>query len=538
MKKQNYMITIVILIATTVSIPSNAAVVTPMIGGGQVKESMIHIDIFYDYSTNTMSAKVDTSHGIPKLRPLSSGDEFDPDAPWSVLSGKAYNYQYGWNPGGFFIIPEGAGIWIELIAQSPGLEVYDGRQTRGSFNPILGTNGSRIIWKWSGSMIHNTYAVSEPIETRCWATYQVYFGNERTGGPIAGYDDDTVTLEWIIQAGGPELASNPSPPNYSVPGTPEVFLSWSPGMYADKHKISFGTSPDDLEFIAGPQDANHHSLGSLELGQTYYWRVDELNTTEPNEWQGKPWVFMTDYLVVDDMESYGGASARIWEAWKDGYGWTDPSPGRAGNGTGSIVADVNTFNVHAGTQSLRIDYNNSGTSTSATGDTIAACYSEVEADVADLGIGSDWTIGGAKALEIWFRGEMDNAAEQMYFVLSDGTNSAMSLYSVHENGVPTDSPDKHGAQQTVWTPWQIALQDIADANSVDLTRIYNICIGFGQRGNTTTPGGSGTVYFDDVRLYPSRCLNKPLYDLNGDCVVDINDMAILVEEWANNGMWP
>src|SRR4030067_3412716 len=112
MRMQSYTIIFAILIVTTVSMQSNAAVVTPMIGGGQVKESMIHVDIFYDHDTNTMSATADTSHGIPELRPLSSGDEFDPAAPWSVLSGKAYNYQYGWNPGGFFVLPEGGRIWI------------------------------------------------------------------------------------------------------------------------------------------------------------------------------------------------------------------------------------------------------------------------------------------------------------------------------------------------------------------------------------------------------------------------------------------
>jgi len=36
---------------------------------------------------------------------------------------------------------------------------------------------------------------------------------------------------------------------------------------------------------------------------------------------------------------------------------------------------------------------------------------------------------------------------------------------------------------------------------VDLTDVDKIIIGFGTKGNTTTPGGSGTVFFDDIRLY-------------------------------------
>ncbi|MFX0194566.1 MAG: hypothetical protein ACFFCW_00465 [Candidatus Hodarchaeota archaeon] len=546
MKSHSFIIFFTALFAAIIATPSYAAVVTPMIGGGQVQAPMIHIDIFYDYDADNMSAIVDTSHGIPELRPLSPGDEFDPNEPWSILSGKAYNFQYGWNPGGFFVLPEGACICIELIGQTPGLETYDGRRTRGSYAPIFGTCGSKILWKWSGAMVHNTYAIPNPIETRCWATYKVYFGDEKSGEPIAGYDDDTVTLEWTVRGGGPEFASNPNPPNYSVPGTATVVLSWSPGIYADKHKVYFGTSPDNLVLITGPQDANSHSLGILELGQTYYWRVDEVNTTEPNEWTGKPWVFMTDYLIVDDMESYdesaGQPGAGIWHTWKDGYGWAVPSPGSAGNGTGSMV-DANTVTIHGSFQSMKIDYDNSRTGMNIAGDPIIACYSEVEADIVNLEIDPDWTIGGAKVLDIWFRGDTANAAEQMYVVLSDGTNSATSLYSVHEEGLPNGVPDPNGAQQPDWTPWRIVLQDFADANNMYLTSIDKIYIGFGQRGNTTTPGGSGTVYFDDIRLYPSRCLTgpvagRPQYDLNDDCVVDFNDLAVFAKEWLNTGIWP
>jgi len=34
--------------------------------------------------------------------------------------------------------------------------------------------------------------------------------------------------------------------------------------------------------------------------------------------------------------------------------------------------------------------------------------------------------------------------------------------------------------------------------------VDKIAIGLGTRGNTTVPGGSGTMYFDDIRLYRPR----------------------------------
>src|SRR5690606_30939868 len=45
--------------------------------------------------------------------------------PADVLEGLFYNAQYGWLPDGFFSLPPGAGVYIELIAKSDGLEIYD-----------------------------------------------------------------------------------------------------------------------------------------------------------------------------------------------------------------------------------------------------------------------------------------------------------------------------------------------------------------------------------------------------------------------------
>ncbi|UCE47287.1 MAG: hypothetical protein JSW47_16990, partial [Phycisphaerales bacterium] len=57
-----------------------------------------------------------------------------------------------------------------------------------------------------------------------------------------------------------------------------------------------------------------------------------------------------------------------------------------------------------------------------------------------------------------------------------------------------------GATQTGrWTEWEIDLQAFAD-QGVDLTNVNTITIGFGTK-NAPAAGGSGKVYFDDIRLY-------------------------------------
>jgi hypothetical protein len=57
--------------------------------------------------------------------------------------------------------------------------------------------------------------------------------------------------------------------------------------------------------------------------------------------------------------------------------------------------------------------------------------------------------------------------------------------------------DPAAVQATAWTEWVIPLQQFAGVN---LTNVTSITIGFGTRGNTTVAGGTGQMYFDDIRL--------------------------------------
>jgi hypothetical protein len=68
---------------------------------------------------------------------------------------------------------------------------------------------------------------------------------------------------------------------------------------------------------------------------------------------------------------------------------------------------------------------------------------------------------------------------------------------------------------------------------VNLADVNMLVIGFGER-NGSQAGGSGTVYFDDIRLYPASCRPdkiKPEGDLNNDCTVDFEDVEIMADEW-------
>jgi hypothetical protein len=172
--------------------------VTPMMGGGQATADMIHIDLTYDAGASQLDAKVDNTYGTPELRPLDPGYAFDPQQPYGVLNGKAYNSQYGWNVGGLFALPPGTAIWIELVRCSPELETYSGWGRLASYTPLFGTAGSLPLWKWSGVMVHNTYAVLYPATDRLFAEYHIYLGDAETGSRTNYLDlgDTSVRLEW------------------------------------------------------------------------------------------------------------------------------------------------------------------------------------------------------------------------------------------------------------------------------------------------------------------------------------------------------
>jgi len=97
----------------------------------------------------------------------------------------------------------------------------------------------------------------------------------------------------------------------------------------------------------------------------------------------------------------------------------------------------------------------------------------------------DWTEEGVGVLSLWFYGDAANTAERMYVALSG------SAVVYHD--------DPSVVQIDTWTEWRIDLQEFA-AQGVNLTNVNTISIGFGDKNNIQA-GGSGMVFFDDIRLY-------------------------------------
>jgi hypothetical protein len=324
---------------------------------------------------------------------------------------------------------------------------------------------------------------------------KVYYWRVDEFDAVATYKGDV----WSFTT--PGAVGNPQPSNSAMSVKVNLILSWTPADHAASHCVYFGTDKDAVRNAdTGSAEykgtkalgAESYDPGLLEFDTKYYWRIDEVNDLNPNNPQKGPlWSFTTgNYLAVDDFEDYDVGNNEIWWAWKDGLGYAayDNEPAYPGNGTGSAVGDETTGSyteetiVHDGRQSMPLSYDNNKQGCSK--------YSEVELT---LNAVRDWTKEGVAQLSLWFRGNTDNAAEPLYVAVSDGTGELALV--LHD--------DPEAATIETWTEWVIPLSALADQGIV-LTDVDRIAIGLGTKGNVTIPGGSGKMFFDDIRLYRPR----------------------------------
>ena len=282
----------------------------------------------------------------------------------------------------------------------------------------------------------------------------------------------------------PGAAGTLMPSNGATNVRQTQILKWIAGDNAASHQVYFGTDKDTVRNAntgspeyKGSKDLGSESYdpGKLEWDTTYYWRVDGVDNANPDSpWVGLVWSLTTaNFLIVDDFELYNDLdpaepeSNRIFNVWLDGYGIPT---------NGSLVGyEIPPFAeqtiVHGGSQSMPLYYDNS------------VGYSEATLTLTSP---RDWTEKGVNKLTIWFRGDSANAAETLYVAL---------------NGSAVVSHDNPNAAQTgSWTEWNIDLQIFAD-QGVNLANVNTIALGLGNRNNPVA-GGSGTMYFDDIRLYP------------------------------------
>ncbi|MHC4206245.1 MAG: hypothetical protein ACYSTT_16460, partial [Planctomycetota bacterium] len=89
----------------------------------------------------------------------------------------------------------------------------------------------------------------------------------------------------------PSTAHNPEPADGADFVESNVILRWQPGFRAKIHYVYFGDNFAEVNNASGgrPQGDTTYNPGLLELGKTYYWRVDEFDGRDTHK--GDVWSF-------------------------------------------------------------------------------------------------------------------------------------------------------------------------------------------------------------------------------------------------------
>ena len=359
-------------------------------------------------------------------------------------------------------------MWVwnsnQSLEQVVGLGIKDASieySTNGIDYTALGTTHEFAQAPGTGGYAHNTTVDFGDVA----AKFVRLTAHSNWGDMLPQYGLSEVRFFYI-----PIHATEPSPESGATDVDVGVTLGWKAGREAVQHDVYLSTDAqaviDGNAPVISVTEASYGPL-SLDLGQIYYWKINEVNMAEtPTTWDGDLWNFATrQFLVVDDFESYNDLnpddpeSNRIFNTWLDGY--EIPT-------NGSLVGYENApfcerTIVHGDNQSMPFFYGNTGT----------AVYSEAERTFAAT---QNWTVAGATTLVLYFYGTEGNTG-QLYVKV----NGSKVVYG-------GDAADIAKQQ---WTQWSIDLASLG----VDLQNITKLSIGIDDIS------ASGTLYVDDIRLY-------------------------------------
>jgi hypothetical protein len=393
-------------------------------------------------------------------------NDADPNSPWkgnvwsfSIAPRTAYNP----NPadGAEFVGPDNMTLTWTLGFGAKLHTIYFGEDYDEVNNAVAGTI--------SGTTSYRPGALERE---------KVYYWRVDEYDGIETYKGDVWTFTT------PGAVGNPQPANGATDVAMTTALNWTPADNAASHQLYFGADKDTVRTAdtSAPQykgsialGAESYDPGLLEANTAYYWRVDEVDD-QGNVSTGPLWIFTTGaYLLVDDFESYTDddtAGQAIWQTWIDGFGIADN-----GAQVGYLMPPYAEQSiVHGGSQSMPLQYvNEAGVTNSEASMTLTTRR--------------DWTLTGVAELSLWFRGATGNAAEPLYVAISNSAGAPAV--------VANDDPS--AGTTLSWTKWAVPLQAFAD-KGINLTNVNTITIGLGTKSNVAAPGGSGTIYIDDIRL--------------------------------------
>jgi hypothetical protein len=468
-------------------------------------------------------------------------------------------------------------------------EFYLNHFTPETFNQAMGHSTDLSEYSWVYTQVPNWYLGAVP---------EAYFNalSDVTGLPPTTPCDEL----WARLA----KAKNPFPADAAQNVHPAVVLSWQAGNKAASHDVYFGTdydaveeanTVDTLDVYMGPQDAcEYDPVFPLELGQSYCWRIDEVNG--PNLWKGDVWSFTVDdgkatYVSPADGSSDNPPdlmlswSAGIVAASHDAYLGTDFDGVRDANTSSAEFKDnlIDGVNSYVPTSGLML-----GRTYYWRIDAVNPAYSDSKGDVWSFTVGGYLVLDNMESYSsdsnmsiTWKARPYPDIYNGAYVFLEQtavqsGAKSMRFVYDVLDGSYFTTRRTYSAAQD--WAGcgashlllWFHGVQDnptedqmyvtlkdgsghskkvsyVGDANDIateewqqwiiDVSRFSDGGVELADVREFVIGVDClfwfGTLFFDDIGLYSQACVAEfgPVADFTGDCIVDLKDLSILGSQW-------
>jgi hypothetical protein len=177
-------------------------------------------------------------------------------------------------------------FWYDFAAQQKRIYVNGVQVAQNSSVPFLATSGAICLGSWTGGS--NFTGMVDDFQL-----YQKALSDAEIKGIMSGLVNKS-------------LAQVDSPADGATDVPRDATLSWTAGQYPATHDVYLGTAFADVNNATrtgatgilaskGQADTTFDPTGVFTYGQTYYWRIDEVNKSPDNTiYKGGVWSFTAE----------------------------------------------------------------------------------------------------------------------------------------------------------------------------------------------------------------------------------------------------
>ncbi len=232
--------------------------------------------------------------------------------------------------------PNTSGFQIDVDGGNPGnYRIHPGALLFGTVKTdwvhlAMTSVGTAVKLYYNGA-----YVRSGTLTDMLFNKFALAIARSGTSGYLACTIDDLRVYDHALSAAEvqdvmnnvtvvPGAAAEPSPVDKDTDVPRDAVLGWKPGPFAETHDVYFGTAFADVNtadrvnplgvLVGQGRDTNTYDpTGLLAFGQTYYWRVDEVNAPPAaTVFKGPVWSFTVEpdaYPITKVTATASGAQA-------------------------------------------------------------------------------------------------------------------------------------------------------------------------------------------------------------------------------------